>query len=148
MAESPSAVLGLVQLLGHFGQTTLSQTERSVVLLTVSFQNISNYCMAGNSAVAQMFGVPADIVDRLRKGEPLPDPKLEALHLFTQEIVREHGRVSDETTQRFFEAGFTKAQLFEVILGIALETMNNYTDVVARTPLDEPFQECAWSRPG
>ena len=118
-----------------------------MVLPAVSFQHAASYCMADNSTVAHMLAIPAPIIEELRKGEPLSDPKLEALRCLTLEMVRERGWVSEETTWKFFEAGFTKAQVFEVILGIALETMINYTERVASTPMDEQFREYAWSGP-
>jgi len=33
-----------------------------------------------------------------------------------------------------------------VILGLAQKTISNYTNHIAETPLDEPFQSLAWTR--
>lgn len=147
MAESPVELTATVQLMGLLEKSSLTPGEQWIALLVVAFQNTSEYCVAANSTVAQMMGVPADIIDAIRKGEPLRDKKLEALRLFTSEMVRERGQVSQDTTEQFFKAGFTKAQVFEVILAVALETMASYTDRTLGTPMDEQYRANAWSRP-
>lgn len=140
MAEAPAALAGTVQLMGLLEKSSLTPGEQWIALLVVAFQNTSDYCVAANSTVAQMMGVPADIIEGVRKGQPLADPKFEALRRFTGEMVRERGQVSQETTRQFLKAGFTKAQVLEVILAIALETMASYTDRALGTPMDEQYQ--------
>jgi len=141
MAEAPSAFQGDLQLLDAFEKSSLTLAERWVILLVVSGQCEANYCVAANSTIAKMLGVSADIVESVRKGESLPDAKLEALRIFTDEMVRNRGMASRETQERFFEAGFTKENVFDVILGIALETMASYTARITGTPMDEQFKE-------
>ena len=147
MAESPVGLRATLQLMGHLEKSSLTPAEQWTALLVVAFQNTSKYCVAANSTVAQMMGVPVDIIEGLRNDKPLADPKLEALRDFTREMVRERGQVSRETTQQFLKAGFTKAQIFEVILAVALETMASYTDRTLGTPIDEQFRANIWARP-
>jgi len=45
----------------------------------------------------------------------------------------------------FLAAGYTKANVLEVILGTGLKVLSNYTNHVADTPLDQAFQAKAWS---
>lgn len=144
MAEAPAALHGAAQLLGTLEGSSLRTAEQQVVLLVAARQYTSEYCVAANSTVAEMRAVPPEVIEGVRKNEPLADPRLEALRRFAGEMVRERGRVSEETTQAFFEAGFTKAQVLEVILGIATETMASYTDRVAGVPMDEQFRARAW----
>lgn len=143
-AAAPAALGATAQLLGLLEQTSLTTIEQQVVLLVVARQNTSEYCMAANSTVAQVKGVPADVVEGVRTGEPLADPKLESLRGFVVEMVHERGRVSEETTRMFLEAGFSKAQVLEVILGIATETMASFTDRVSGVPVDDRFQQNLW----
>jgi alkylhydroperoxidase family enzyme len=147
MAEAPAALGGTLQLMGILEKSSLSPAEQWIALLVEAFQNTSAYCVAANSTVAQMMGVPGDIIDGIRQGQPLADPRLEASRSFTAEMVHERGLVSKETTLQFINAGFTKAQVLEVILEIALETMASYTDRVLGTPMDEQYQANTWTRP-
>ena len=47
----------------------------------------------------------------------------------------------------FFDAGYSDVQALEVILGLAVKTMSNYTNSVAGTPLDKAVQKLAWRKP-
>ena len=46
----------------------------------------------------------------------------------------------------FLAAGFTQANILEVILGAAQKLMSNYNNHFAQTPVDQVFQKYAWSR--
>ena len=47
--------------------------------------------------------------------------------------------------EELLEAGYTRATILDVILGIGMKTLSNYTNHVADTPVDEPFAKFAWS---
>ncbi len=146
-AESPAMLEAYTTLGGIFDRSTLTATERQVVLLTVIFENESDYCMAAHSTIAGMQRVPEDVVLALRNGEPIPDARLEALSDLARRMVRERGWVSEGDVQAFLDAGFTRAQLLEVILGIGMKILSNYANHIARTPVDEAFQANAWTPP-
>ncbi len=147
LAESPSAVEGTVRLMNQLDQTTLTVEERWITLLVVAYQNIANYCVAANSTFAEMQEVPAHIIKGVRSGSPLTDPKLEALRLLATELVRERGHTSSKTIQQFFNAGYNKAQLMEVIMAVGLETIASYTVRTLNTPVDEQYQANIWHQP-
>jgi len=82
----------------------------------------------------------------LRDETRLPNAHLEALRTFTLQVVRQRGDVSDAQVQAFLEAGYTKRQVLEVILGVAQKVMSNYTNHLAQTPVDAPMQQFAWTK--
>ncbi len=147
-AESPAlleAYLKLGQILEQ--STAFDATERQVVLLATSFENGCEYCMAAHSAIAGLQDVPPDIVQSLRNGTPIADRKLEALRAFTLAVVEKRGWVTEEDVLAFFAVGYTKRHLLEVILGVGFKTLSNFTNHIAKTPVDKQFQKLAWSRP-
>jgi alkylhydroperoxidase family enzyme len=83
----------------------------------------------------------------MRNGEPLQDSKLQALRYFTQRMVQARGWVTEDEIETFMKAGYTKQQVLEVILGIAVKVIHNYTNHIAQTPLDNAFERYAWSKP-
>ncbi len=89
-------------------------------------------------------GVDDAITDALRNTSPLPNARLEALRDFTLSIVRDRGNLAEGTVQTFLDAGFTKRQTLEVVLGYSQKVMSNYTNHLADTPIDKPFQKFAW----
>ena len=84
--------------------------------------------------------------DALRDETPLPNDRLESLRTFTLQVVRQRGNVTDDQVAAFLDAGYTKRQILEVILGVAQKVMSNYTNHLAKTPVDKPMQAFAWER--
>lgn len=146
MANAPSTLKGYMTLAGIFDETTLSPTERQIVLLTVSFENECTYCMAAHSAIAGMQKVDSEIITALREGKPIVDDKLEALRRFTREIIKTGGWPSEEVKNHFLEVGYEPSAMLEVVLGVSLKTLSNYTNHLADTKLDENFKEMAWNK--
>jgi len=147
MAEAP-AVLEAYQTLGTLmSRTSLSAVEAQVVYLTTSSENNCEYCVPGHSLIAEADGMDPALVEALREDKPLSDARLEALRRFTARVVRARGWVSPSDLARFFEAGFTQAQALEVVLGVAMKVLSNYTNHMAGTPLDDAAKEKAWAKP-
>jgi len=147
MAESPQMLGGTLQLMMLLENCSLSPSESWLTLLVTSSHNCANYCVAANSTFAKMMGVPDDVIQAVRQGQPIADDKLEALRIFATEMVQNRGEVTAQTTQRFVDAGYSNAQLLDVILAIGLETIASFTVLAAATPVDEPFQPNAWEKP-
>lgn len=80
--------------------------------------------------LAKCQDVPADVIDALRTEGPMPEAKLEALRAFTRSVVVNRGWASDADVAAFLAAGYGKQQVLEVVLGVALKAMSNYTNRV------------------
>ena len=89
--------------------------------------------------------MPDEVVLAIRNDEPIADSRLEALRKFTTAVVDTRGWVSDADIDAFLAAGFSKAQILDVILGISFKTLSNYTNHIADTPLDDAFAAEAWA---
>ena len=63
-------------------------------------------------------------------------------------MVRNRGNVDDSAVQAFFDAGYEKRQLLEVVLVVSQKVMSNYVNHIAETPIDEPFKKFEWSPKG
>ena len=53
------------------------------------------------------------------------------------------GAITDEELQQFFNAGYNEQQAIEVVLGIALATLCNYTNNLAKTDINPELQAFA-----
>jgi len=148
LAHSPAALNAYMSLSNLFSGSSLSPVEQQVVLLTVSFENDCPYCMAAHSTGSRMAGIPAEVLSALRSGASLPDAKLQALHEFTRKMVQLRGRIGDADLQSFTSAGYSEPHVLEVILGIAMKTLSNYTNHIANPPLDRAFQTQEWHKSG
>ena len=143
MVNSP----GLLEtyLLGYNrfrAESGFSPVEQEVVLLTISRFNACTYCMAAHSMIAdKMSKVPADVLERLRTGEPIPDVKLGALSLFTHVLLEQRGNPTSAQLNAFKTAGYSDRQVLEITLAIAVKTLSNYSNHVFHTEVDAPFQK-------
>lgn len=146
-ANSPAMVEAYGVLTSHFEKTDLTPTERQIVLMTNNRLNGCTYCMAAHTTISQMQKVPADVIEALRDGTEIADPKLQALHVFAARINEARGNVTSEEIEAFLAAGYTQANILDVILGTGLKTLSNYTNHVAETPVDGAFQPNAWTAP-
>ena len=147
MAEVPPLLKTYLAVGDEFAKTSLTPIEQQVVILTVSRRHECHYCMAAHSMAAKMVGLPEPELEALRSGETLSDSRLEALRAFTDAMVESRGWVSEKEIASFLGAGFTRAQILEVILGIAFKTLSNYTNHAVATPLDPAFESFAWESP-
>ena len=147
MAEAPALLDGYQKLHKLFAeQTSFDKDELTVVWQTINVEHECHYCVPAHTGIAKMMKVDDAITNALRDESPLPNDRLEALRSFTLAVVRGRGHVDEAALQAFLEAGFTKRQVLEVILGVAQKVMSNYTNHLAETPVDEPMKAFAWER--
>jgi alkylhydroperoxidase family enzyme len=92
-----------------------------------------------------MKNVPAEIIEALRSGTTLPDPKLDALAVLTRSIVETRGWPSEAAKETFFAAGYGTREYLEVIVGVTVKTLSNYVNHAADTPLDTAFETAKWA---
>lgn len=119
--------------------------EQEVVFLAISIENGCEYCVSAHSLVADaMSKVPTEVTDALRGGRPVPDIKLAALATFTRTMVVTRGLPSQSEVAQFLAAGYSEAQILEVILAIAVKTISNYSNHLAHTAVDAAFASRVW----
>lgn len=146
MAEAPGLLDAYQQVHELFLNSSFDKDETTVVWQTVNVENNCHYCVPAHTGIAKAMGVDDAITDALRNETPLPNARLEALRDFTLSVVRDRGNVDDAKVQAFLDAGFTKRNILEVVLGYSQKVMSNYTNHLAQTPVDKPFQKFAWQK--
>ncbi|NMG21378.1 carboxymuconolactone decarboxylase family protein [Brasilonema bromeliae] len=145
-AEAPALLKAGMALWDLFSTTSFSPIEQQVIYLAANYENECHYCMAAHSGLAKMVGMSSEDIQALRNGTLLRDPKLQALRHFTGRMVQARGWVEDYEIESFMAAGYGKQQVLEVILGIAVKVIHNYTNHIAKTPLDKVFKANTWSK--
>ncbi len=129
-------------------QSGFTPAEQEVVLLTISRENSCEYCVAAHSMVAKMISrVPQDVLEAVRSGSPIPDPRLQALATFTKAMLDKRGNPTPDDVEPFLKAGFSEHHILAVILAIAVKTLSNYANHVFHTPVDKAFQPFDWKKP-
>ncbi|MBI5718724.1 MAG: carboxymuconolactone decarboxylase family protein [Burkholderiales bacterium] len=131
IAESPVALDALLNLIAAFESTSLTPQEQQLVLLTASVSNDCNYCRTVHVGLGRQAGIDAATINATLDAGPLESRKLNALRDLTAALVEQRGRVDEEKIHAFLSAGYTKAQVFEVVMGVAQKTFTNYCNHLA-----------------
>ncbi|QDO94479.1 carboxymuconolactone decarboxylase family protein [Formosa sediminum] len=146
LASSPKTLEAYQTLHELFTQTSFNEDELTVVWQTINVEHACHYCVPAHTGIAKMMKVDDAITEALRNETPLESAKLEALRTMTLTIVRNRGHVTQEDLDAFYAAGYTEAHVLEIILGLSQKVISNYTNHIANTPVDAPFQGFAWSK--
>lgn len=145
LAYAPTA-LEMYQTVSEInGRSSLNVQEREVVQLVAATDNGCTFCVAGHTALAKNKAKLApEIVQALRDQAELPDTRLNALSTFARQALITKGAVDAQTTQAFFDAGFTQQNALDVLLGLSLATLCNYANSLARTELNSQLAAHQW----
>ena len=141
LAASPKTLEAYKYLHDQFQASSFNNTELTVVWQTINYYNQCHYCLPAHTGIAHMMKVDQHVIDALHNGEPLEDEKLAALQSTTRAIVDQRGHLDDQQLGAFNAAGYGNQQLLEILLGLAQKTISNYTNHLAKTPVDKPFQQ-------
>jgi uncharacterized peroxidase-related enzyme len=145
MAESPTLIDSFVTLRTIYQNGTFTPVEREVISISNAIVNDCRYCVAAHSSFAVNYGIPANELDSLRNGKTPADNKYKALSDFARKVTTSRGSVSESDINEFVEAGYTRAQALEVIVGVAFSVLANYSSHFTDAPLDEFFQAQSWN---
>lgn len=137
MAYSDTALGNYLQF--QQGKTSLSNKEKEVVNLVVSQGNECTYCLSAHTAIGKMNGFSDDQILELRSGRASFNEKFDALAKLASEVNSNKGNVSDETLENFFNAGYTKGTLVDVIIAVADKVVMNYLHNLTQIPVDFPI---------
>jgi uncharacterized peroxidase-related enzyme len=138
LATAPAALEGYLALSGALGKGALDAKLRESVALVVSEHNGCDYCLAAHTFVGKNFAKLSDeATAKARDGLGL-DERTTAALIFARSVARERGRVQEAEITALREAGFTDAQVLEIVVNVALTVLTNYVNNVAQTELDFP----------
>lgn len=140
-ANSPAVLNGYAALEAEFQRTSFQPAERTVIFLAASVENSCGYCIAAHSTVAKQGKLfPVGTTAAIRAGELVGDDRLIVLAATVRAVVRSRGYPAPDEVDRFLAAGYTPVQLMELLVGIALKTISNYTEHLFHPELDAAFE--------
>ncbi len=138
VGNSPAALEGYLGLNGALAKGSLEAPTRERVALAVAEVNGCDYCLSAHSYLGKNLSKLSDAEIAANRSGGSTDPKAEAAVQFAVKLVEARGHVSDADIQAVKRAGYTDAQIVEIVLHVALNTLTNYVNVVAETEIDFP----------
>ena len=134
---SPDALQGYLSLSTALGKT-LDLKTREGIALAVAQVNSCNYCLSAHSYLAtNLAKIDATEIARNRRGGSA-NAKENAVLVFAAKITEARGHVSDADIQAVRDAGYTDAQIVEIVAVVAENVFTNFLNVVADTDIDFP----------
>ncbi|AYB31575.1 carboxymuconolactone decarboxylase family protein [Chryseolinea soli] len=122
-------------------KSTLRAKEREIVNLVTSQINGCLYCQSAHTVIGKMNGFSDEQIIEIRKGGASFDSKLDALVKFTASVVQNHGRATEESKKAFFEAGYTEANMVDVVIVIGDKIISNYIHNLTQFEIDFPLAD-------
>ena len=147
LAESPVALEAYGTLWTLSEKTGFTPAERNIAFLAIIYENECEYCMAGHTNLSRMAGVDPAHITAVREGRPITDARL-GLRTFAAKVTRQRGVVSETDIGAFKGAGFDNSAVLDVLVLAATKLISNYTNHIARTPLDSFMKGAEWHAPG
>ncbi len=119
-------------------KTSLSNKEKEAVNLIVSQVNGCVYCQSAHLVLGKMNGFTDVQLLNIRLGKS-EDSKLHSLINLSADITRNKGNADRLKIDAFFEQGYTKENLVDLILQISEKTAMNYLHNLTQVPVDFPL---------
>ena len=141
IANSPAALEGFFGLNGALQKGALDAKTRERLAIAVAELNACSYCLSAHTYVGKNLAKLDDSEITANRNGASNDPKADAAVRFAAKVVRERGHVSDGDVQAVRAAGFNDAQIVEIVLHVALNTLTNYVNEVAKPAIDFPVVE-------
>jgi len=136
-AQSPIAFNAWAALLGSLSKA-LDVKTRDSIGLAVSEVNGCDYCLTVHSFTAEhMAKLPANEIILARKGHA-SDPKRDAAVQFARKVIETRGKVSDADLKVVRDAGYTDANVIEIVALVAMYSLTNFFNNVFDPEKDFP----------
>ncbi len=135
MAHSENGLGNYLQYSG--GKTSFNNKEKEVIDLAVSQVNGCQYCLAAHTAMGKMNGFNDDQILGLRQGNS-EDVKFSALAKLAQSIAANKGKATDAEVEAFYEVGYNKENLVDLVLAVGIITTTNFFHNLTDVAIDFP----------
>jgi uncharacterized peroxidase-related enzyme len=140
MSLSPNALNGWAGLQGALAKTLDAKT-RDGIALAVSQVNGCHYCLSAHTFVAStMAKIPAEEI-RLNRLGSSANPKTAAAVAFATKLMETRGKVSEADLEAVRAAGFSNANIVEIVALSAQFMLTNFINNAFDTDIDFPVVE-------
>ena len=134
---SPASLEGVLAFSQALSETLDVQT-RERIAIAVAQVNGCDYCLSAHSYLAANIAkLDESEIAAARKGRS-SDGKANAAVAFARKVAEARGSVGDADLGEVRLAGFSDAQIVEIVVNVALNVLTNFVGVVADTDIDFP----------
>jgi uncharacterized peroxidase-related enzyme len=141
IALSPQALEGHLGLFGALSKGTLPAATRQRIALAVAEVNGCSYCLSAHTYLGRNLARLDDAEITANRNGASNDPKADAAVRFAAKVAKDRGHVTNSDFDDVKSAGYTDAQVIEIVQHVALNTWTNFFNEVFQTAIDFPVVE-------
>jgi uncharacterized peroxidase-related enzyme len=138
LGNSPVALGGYLALSGALAKGVLGAKTGERIALAIAEINACDYCLAAHTYLGRNVARLDDAEIAANRNGGSGDPKADAAVRFAANVAVERGHVSDAAVRAVKAAGYSDAEVMEIVVHVALNTLTNYVNEVAQTEIDFP----------
>lgn len=138
VGNSPAALEGYLSLNGALSKGKLDAKTRERIALAIAEINGCSYCLSAHTYLGKNVAKLDDAEIAANRSGKSSDVKAAAAVHFASRVAIERGHVSDADVATIKTAGYSNAEIVEIVLHVALNTLTNYINEVAQTEIDFP----------
>jgi uncharacterized peroxidase-related enzyme len=137
LAHAPVALRAYVETAATLAEGRLEPALREQIAVAVGGINRCEYCAAAHTAIGRGKGVDRQELTRNLSAES-SDPKVAGALVFVRALLETRGAVSDAELRAVRDAGFSEADIVEIVGHVGMNAFSNMFNRLARTRIDFP----------
>jgi uncharacterized peroxidase-related enzyme len=138
VANSPAALDGYLGMLGALAGGELPAPTRERIALAVAEANGCDYCLSAHTWLGKNVAKLDEAEMAANRRGASHDAHADAAVRFARQVMERRGHVGDSELQAIRDAGYSEAEVIEIVQHVALNTWTNYVNSVAGTTVDFP----------
>lgn len=141
-ANSPVALRAFLGLHGVANAGSLDAPTRERIALTLAQQNGCEYCVSAHTAIGRKSGLTGDDMAAARAGTS-QDAQAAVAVKFARSLMENKGEISTLELAEMRSAGYTDADIVEVITHVGMNFLTNILGKASRIEIDFPKVDLA-----
>jgi len=140
MAEAPYTIEAYTMLNELVTKTDLSPAQQQIGLLAVSAYHDCDFCRVAHQAFGKMSKAIPQTLSAIVSGQEIEDASDRALVKMITQLLDNRGWVEQEQLDQFYQAGFTKQNVYDLILIVTIKTLSNYSNHLTKPEANEQLK--------
>ncbi|MBS0254794.1 MAG: peroxidase-related enzyme [Proteobacteria bacterium] len=138
VATSPQALEGYLGMSGALAKGALPAATRERIALAVAQINGCDYCLSAHTFLGKNLAKLDDAEITANRHGASNDPKADAAVRFAAKVAQSRGHIADTDFAAVQQAGYSDAQIIEIVQHVALNVWTNTFNNVFQTEVDFP----------
>ena len=138
ISQSPDALKAIADMHATLGKSLGHQTRERIHVMTAEV-NGCDYCLSAHTYLAgKLNGLTKEDMELNREGHST-DPKADAALQFAYKVARSRGHIETPDVDAVRAAGFTDAQIVDIVAETAFSFITNLFNNTFKTDIDASF---------